>query len=126
MSKRIALFFDGTWNKQIDKTNVYRLYELTEAQSRFRGRLGKRPVEESEASIQPLEQITYYHQGVGVSWGEKLRGGAVGSGIARNIKEGYLWLAEHYQSGDEIFLFGFSRGAYTARSLVGLIRKCGI
>ena len=71
-------------------------------------------------------QISYYHQGVGVSIGEKIRGGAFGYGISRNIKDGYLWLSEHYEPGDEIYLFGFSRGAYTARSLVGLMRKCGI
>jgi len=61
-----------------------------------------------------------------VEWGEKLWGGAFGYGLSRNIKDGYLWLARNYQQGDEIYFFGFSRGAYTARSLVGLIRKCGI
>jgi uncharacterized protein (DUF2235 family) len=53
-------------------------------------------------------------------------GGAFGRGLSQNIRDGYLWLAEHYREGDDIYIFGFSRGAYTARSLVGLIRKCGI
>jgi uncharacterized protein (DUF2235 family) len=49
-----------------------------------------------------------------------------GLGLSKNIRDGLLWLSQHYQSNDEIFIFGFSRGAYTARSLAGLIRKCGI
>src|SRR6266849_976400 len=111
MSKRIALFFDGTWQKAKDRTNVSRLYDLTDSQRRFRGVFGRRPVEESEPSIQPVEQIKYYHQGVGVNWGEKIRGGAFGYGISRNIKDGYLWLSEHYRSGDDVYIFGFSRGS---------------
>ena len=50
----------------------------------------------------------------------------IGYGLSRNIKDGYHWLANHFQEQDDIYLFGFSRGAYTAISLVGLIRKCGI
>ena len=123
--KRLALFFDGTWNRHATRTNVSRLYDLTDADQSYRGRLGKRAIPEGSTNVE-VSQIKYYHSGVGVKWGEKLRGGAFGFGISRNIKDGYLWLAEHYRPGDEIFLFGFSRGAYTARSLVGLIRKCGI
>jgi uncharacterized protein (DUF2235 family) len=126
MKKKIALFFDGTWNKRPDKTNVVRLYDLTDSQRSYRGRFGKPAVEDQPASSEPLQQMKYYHPGVGVNWGEKIRGGAFGYGISRNIKDGYLWLSEHYLEGDDIYIFGFSRGAYTARSLVGLIRKCGI
>ncbi|HEY0947614.1 MAG TPA: DUF2235 domain-containing protein, partial [Opitutaceae bacterium] len=57
---------------------------------------------------------------------ERLGGGAYGLGISRNIMGGYRWLADHYEPGDQIFLFGFSRGAYTARSLGGLIGCCGL
>ncbi len=130
MNRRLALFFDGTWNTRDDRTNVYRLYDLTASIRSFRGKyrlMGKKATEESGVGTgTAVEQIKYYHPGVGVNYGEKLLGGSFGYGLSRNIKDGYLWLTEHYQSGDEIFIFGFSRGAYTARSLVGLIRKCGI
>ncbi len=127
MHRRLALFFDGTWNKQASDTNVHRLFELTTAQKRFRGAMGKPAVEqEGEATEDPVKQIKYYHAGVGVKWGEKLRGGMFGYGISRSIKDGYLWLAQNFRAGDELYVFGFSRGAYTARSLVGLIRKCGV
>ena len=126
MSKKLALFFDGTWNKRSNKTNVSRLYQLTESQRRFRGIFGRRAVEEGGTSMQPLRQMKYYHQGVGVNFGDKIRGGAFGYGLSRNIKDGYLWLSQHYEPGDELYIFGFSRGAYTARSFVGLMRKCGI
>jgi uncharacterized protein (DUF2235 family) len=56
----------------------------------------------------------------------KLGGGAFGWGLNRNIKSAYLELCKHYKAGDKIMIFGFSRGAYTARSLTGMIRKCGI
>jgi uncharacterized protein (DUF2235 family) len=49
-----------------------------------------------------------------------------GAGLSKNIRDGLVWLATHYRPGDQLFIFGFSRGAYTARSFTGLIRKCGI
>jgi len=128
MSRKLALYFDGTWNKQRDRTNVFRLFQLTVSQRSFRGSFSPfrlKLSEEPQAQSSESDQIKYYHRGVGVHWGEKILGGAFGFGLSRNIKEGYLWLAQHYQPGDDVFVFGFSRGAYTARSLVGLIRKCG-
>jgi len=126
MSKTLALFFDGTWNRRSSNTNVSVLYDLTSAHREFRGRLGKAPEEKAGGSSDPHTQFKYYHSGVGTRLGEALWGGAFGYGLSRNIKDGYLWLSQHYERGDELFIFGFSRGAYTARSLVGLIRKCGI
>jgi len=129
MGRKLALFFDGTWSSYGDETNVSRLFELTKSIRQFRGQnslLGKKLVEGKSGEDENVEQIKYYHKGVGVNWGEKLLGGAFGRGLSRNIKDGYLWLASHYRQGDEIYIFGFSRGAYTARSLAGLIRKCGI
>ena len=131
MSRNLALFFDGTWDNARNRTNVVELYDLTVATRQFRGAFHEMVQEEAGTeptaeAVQRVEQIKYYHQGVGVSWGEKIRGGAFGYGLSENIKEGYLWLAQHYQPGDAIYVFGFSRGAYTARSLVGLIRKCSI
>jgi hypothetical protein len=71
-------------------------------------------------------QLTFYEPGVGTAPGEHISGGALGYGLSRNIRSCYRFLARNYEPGDRLFLFGFSRGAYTARSLAGLIRNCGI
>ena len=55
-----------------------------------------------------------------------MSGGAFGHGLEDNVYEAYRFLVGNYEPGDELFLFGFSRGAFTARSLAGMIRKCGI
>ncbi len=104
--KRLALFLDGTWNEPDDRTNVSRLRDLTLERDN--------------------EQLVRYIEGVGNRWSERIRGGAFGKGLARNIREGYEWLAANYEDGDHIFLFGFSRGAYTARTLAGMIARCGL
>ena len=103
--KRLAIFLDGTWNTLNNNTNVWRLKSLT-----------------SESA----DQRVYYSQGVGTQRGEVARGGIMGYGIDDEIIEAYTWLIQNFDDGDEIFIFGFSRGAYTARSLSGLICKCGI
>lgn len=110
MPKRIIVCFDGTWNTAEAEapTNARRLYELI------------RPPDDAGT----LQQ-KWYDEGVGTKMTERIRG-AFGFGLTRNIQQGYLYLALTHEPGDEIFLFGFSRGAYTARSLVGLIRKCGL
>ena len=107
--KRIATFLDGTWNTVNDNTNVWR----------FRSLLAR----ESEDG---LEQLVYYHKGVGTAFGSYARGGMFGYGLNDEIIRAYEWLIDHYNEGDELFIFGFSRGAYTARSLSGLIAKCGL
>jgi uncharacterized protein (DUF2235 family) len=106
---RLALFLDGTWNTLDDNTNVWRLKALT-----------------AKHGNDGLQQLTYYSRGVGTTVGEKVRGGVLGVGIERNVARAYEWLVETYEPGDEIFIFGFSRGAYTARSLAGLIALCGL
>jgi uncharacterized protein (DUF2235 family) len=109
-SKNIALFFDGTWNKAKTNTNVHKGFDpicLDKAESNG-------------------TQLTHYIPGVGVAFWTWLRGGAFGLGIQDNILEGYDYLVEHYNEGDRIFLFGFSRGAYTARSLAGMIVRYGL
>lgn len=103
--KRLAIFLDGTFNTLNNNTNVWRLKSLT---------------------VENAEQLVYYNQGVGTQRGEIVRGGVAGYGIDDEIIEAYTWLIQHFDDGDEIFIFGFSRGAYTARSLSGLISKCGI
>lgn len=109
-ARRLVLLFDGTWNKPERRTNVERLRELIAP----RGADG-------------VEQIINYIPGVGVSRGlTHLLGGAFGYGLAGNVRDGYHWLCETWRAGDKIYLFGFSRGAYTARSLAGMICKCGL
>lgn len=107
--KRLALFLDGTWNTVGDNTNVWRLKALC-----------------ADHSTDGLRQVAYYSRGVGTTFGEKVRGGLFGVGIDRNVAAAYEWLVETYEAGDEIFIFGFSRGAYTARSLAGFIAICGL
>src|SRR5262249_7331413 len=72
------------------------------------------------------EQVKWYNQGVGTHWYDKIAGGAFGAGLDLHIINGYQRLAELYVDGDEVYIVGFSRGAYTARSLVGMIRNCGL
>ncbi|HEX3876981.1 MAG TPA: DUF2235 domain-containing protein [Bryobacteraceae bacterium] len=57
---------------------------------------------------------------------KKLAGGAFGTGLFQKVKEGYTKLAHDYEKGDELFIFGFSRGAYTARSVAGMVAACGL
>jgi uncharacterized protein (DUF2235 family) len=72
-------------------------------------------------------QVGYYDQGVGTgNILDRLTGGAFGEGLEANINAAYQFLIGNYELDDELYLFGFSRGAYTARSLAGMIRKCGI
>jgi hypothetical protein len=103
--KRLAIFLDGTWNTLNNNTNMWRLKSLTAANA---------------------EQRLYHSQGVGTQRGEAARGGITGYGIDDEIIEAYTWLIQNFEEGDEIFIFGFSRGAYTVRSLSGLICKCGV
>lgn len=74
-----------------------------------------------------VQQVAMYDAGVGTSGGiDRLLGGALGYGIDKNIKELYMFLAMNYKHGDEVYLFGFSRGAYTVRSLAGMINNVGL
>ncbi len=104
MRRNLIVLFDGTWNKQDDGTNV----------------------EEMRRCIAATEQPFFYDPGVGTEWHEVVAGGALGYGLSKNIRQGYRWLCDTFQADDDLFVFGFSRGAYTARSLVGMIRKSGL
>lgn len=119
MAKKLAVFCDGTWNdlRKDIPTNVVRLAKCV-----------------AQRSGDGDPQIVYYDEGVGVpsrvSWlvdqGTKYIGGALGRGLDQKIEAAYRFLVLNFEPDDEIYIFGFSRGAYTARSLCGLIRKCGI
>ncbi|WP_433498970.1 DUF2235 domain-containing protein [Sphaerimonospora sp. CA-214678] len=101
---------DGTWNSpEIQSvTNVCRLYNAL-----------------AETSGDGVRQSAYYQPGVG-TMRNRLLGGAVGLGLSDNVMDAYLWLTTRYEPGDDISLFGFSRGAYTVRSLAGMISACGL
>jgi hypothetical protein len=75
-----------------------------------------------------VHQIIYYHSGVGTGSSviDTITGGLLGTGISENIREVYSFIAANYQPGDEIILVGFSRGAFTARSVAGMIRDIGL
>jgi uncharacterized protein (DUF2235 family) len=105
--KRIAFCADGTWDGTSNDTNVFKLFN---------------------AILVDAEQLPFYDSGVGADGNpiEKLLGGAFGAGLFQKIKDGYTRIAHAYEEGDEIFIFGFSRGAYTARSLAGMIANCGL
>jgi uncharacterized protein (DUF2235 family) len=102
--KRLAIFLDGTGDSVDSNTNVWRMRALCAA----KGTDGK-------------PQLVYYEIGV-----NGFLGGFFGQGLDENIALAYEWLVENYDDGDEIFIFGFSRGAFTARSLAGLIAINGI
>ena len=83
------------------------------------------PFEEARDDGAP--QIVYYDQGVGTgNLTDRIGGGAFGKGLTGNIHDAYRFLIANYEPGDAIYIFGFSRGAYTARSIAGMIRRCGI
>ncbi|MGE2832976.1 DUF2235 domain-containing protein [Mycobacterium sp. SMC-4] len=111
MPKSLVLCCDGTWNTPDQKrpTNVTKVALA---------------VAETNDSGEP--QRTLYHRGVGSSVGERFRGGAFGYGLSRNVRQVYRFLVENYEPGDRLYFFGFSRGAFTARSTAGFVRNCGI
>jgi uncharacterized protein (DUF2235 family) len=114
VAKNIILLSDGTGNSSSSpfKTNVWRLYQAID--------IGQRPGR--------VDQIVYYDNGVGTESFKPLAilGQAIGLGLAENIKNLYTFLCRNYESGDNIWLFGFSRGAFTVRVLAGLILRCGL
>ncbi len=115
--KRIVICCDGTWN-HADQENAGKPCPTNVIKIAYR--LSKRAPDGTE-------QIIYYDQGVGTGDAEdKLLGGATGAGLEQNIHDSYIFLMANYEPGDEIYIFGFSRGAFTARSIGGMIHKCGI
>jgi hypothetical protein len=111
MPKNIVLLSDGTGNSsaKLLKTNVWRVYEALDLDD-------------------PSEQVACYDDGVGTSSFKPLAllGGALGFGLKKNVLRLYRFLCEHYDPGDRIYAFGFSRGAFTIRVLIGLVCSQGI
>ena len=114
--KRLVVCCDGTWNRpdQVNRgvaapTNV----------AKFALALAERDADRHE-------QRLHYEAGVGTRRHERLLGGAFGVGLSRNVRECYRFLVDNYEPGDVLYFVGFSRGAFTARSVAGLVRNCGI
>jgi uncharacterized protein (DUF2235 family) len=109
--KRLIFCFDGTSNQLVveNPSNVVLTAE----------------------SVQPFAddgkaQVVFYDEGVGTTKGEKVRGLVFGKGLDKNLADAYRFLIFNYTPGDQIYIFGFSRGAYTARSFAGLLAHSGI
>ncbi|MCA1408515.1 DUF2235 domain-containing protein [Ensifer sp. IC3342] len=113
--KRLVVCFDGTWNdadSARSETNVALIARAIRACQETGG----------------IPQSVLYLRGVGSSGLQiqRILDGATGNGVDEIIRSGYMFLAQNYVAGDEIYLFGFSRGAFSARSLAGLIASCGL
>jgi uncharacterized protein (DUF2235 family) len=111
MSKNIVLLSDGTGNSssKLFKTNVWRLFQALDL-------------------TRPDRQVAYYDNGVGTSSFKlfAILGGVFGFGLARNVVDIYSFCCRNYNSGDKIYGFGFSRGAFTIRVVAGLIATVGL
>lgn len=117
MPRNLVLCLDGTSNEpETGTTNVARMFQL---------------------ALKSDDQLVFYDPGVGTMGARgavtpmgrrltRLAGLVVGFGIKDNLEEAYGWLTENWQPGDHIYLFGFSRGAYTARALSGMLRTVGL
>lgn len=116
--KKIIICSDGTWNTplqtkngKICPSNVYKILQCISGEDEKKNR-----------------QIKFYDAGIGAESDKlgRLIRGLTGKGLSANIEDCYRFIMNNYEIGDELYFFGFSRGAYTVRSTVGLIRKCGI
>jgi hypothetical protein len=129
MGKNILIFADGTGQAgglRPDQrlSNIYKLYRAT--------RIG------TDSIINPAQQIAFYDAGLGSDeiqgpvWGQLARlirkyvSSAFGTGFTRNVADCYEYILSVYEPGDNIYLFGFSRGAYTVRSVAGVMNLCGV
>ena len=116
--KNIVVCCDGTnakYDSEDDNTNVIRLFE----------RLGK----------DGDKQVSFYDPGVGtisshplplVRWLHKAWMAAFGSGVRTNVEQAYRYLMDTYEPGDKVYIYGYSRGAHTARGLAGMLHRCGL
>lgn len=116
MNKRLVICCDGTWNTP-DQAAEGRPCPTN---------VTKVALEVAATGDDGKDQCVYYLRGVGTARGERIRGGGFGMGLSRNVKDAYRTIVENYDPGDELFLFGFSRGAFTARSTVGFVRNAGV
>ncbi|KAH9473234.1 hypothetical protein Pst134EA_000307 [Puccinia striiformis f. sp. tritici] len=119
LQKRLIICCDGTWSNGLSTapssaTNVLKLARCICPQD--------------SRTFPPIPQVVFYQSGLGTTEGPALdlAQGATGAGILAKIREAYAFIAQNYIPGDEVFLFGFSRGAFTARTIASLIADLGI
>lgn len=107
VTRRLVVCCDGTWNTATDHTNVRRLHDRLATTD---------------------DQLPHYVEGLGTDGGPVRRAleGAFGVGLSEAIRAIYRWLAETFRPGDELVFVGYSRGAFTARSTVGMLARCGL
>ena len=103
--KKLVVCCDGTWNDDQDNTNVCKIRNAV-----------------ARVDEGGVEQRVFYDAGVGTDWSNRLGGGTLGIGLSKNVRDAYEFLVRNHEDGDEIFGFGFSRGAYTVRSLCGFLK----
>lgn len=115
---RNVVLIDGTWNDEASQTNVSKISHQAEVLTKII------PPQGDDGVVQQV----YYHDGVGVAGGpvERFLGGAIGIGLKQIVNDAYDWVVDNYQPDQELYIFGFSRGAYAARALAGLIGASGI
>lgn len=118
--RRLIICCDGTWQTSVsDKENIpSNVTKLCRLIKNFGDKDGKK-----------WHQIVYYDSGIGtgnLSGVESARQGGTGAGLMENVIEAYNFIVSNYEPGDEIFCFGFSRGAFTARAVSGLITDIGV
>lgn len=113
IAKRLVFCFDGTWNRLSadNPTNVVKLAQMV-----------------CPVASDGTPQLVYYDEGIGTGtyFAKRLFQGFNGDGMERILREAYRFLIFNHEPGDELFIFGFSRGAFTARSFAGFIRHAGI
>jgi uncharacterized protein (DUF2235 family) len=138
MPKNIVFCADGTWNgpgqpdsddQNSPTTNVFKLFlNLDGTMDPGTALLAKEEEKSLAAADGSVQQIAKYLYGVGDSTNllNRLIGGGFGVGLITRIVRGYTFVSRNYQPGDKIYLIGFSRGAYTARALAGLISAKGL
>jgi len=149
--RRLFLFLDGTWNEDTEDRPATNIVYLRERLFWGLNARLRRVIDDKKAGnpnpdndqydrlpetfrkkgvsglvFDGYEYIAYYDKGVGTGFMESIKGGVTGAGLNRNIREAYRFLSNWYRPGDEIFVFGFSRGAYTARSLCGYMQAIGL
>jgi hypothetical protein len=117
MVSRLILCLDGTWNTADAEniTNIVRIRDLIDPKPKIDGGGTE-------------DQRVYYHDGVGtgLSWRDKVIGGMGGYGLDHNVRAAYRFISSHYKPDLELYIFGFSRGAFTARSLLGYLSAPGL
>ncbi|KKK22183.1 hypothetical protein AOCH_001495 [Aspergillus ochraceoroseus] len=119
--KRLIVCCDGTWedataDSDQPPSNVTRISRA----------LSRTAIVEEDGQTREIPQIVYYQKGVGTGIGDKYFGGVTGIGLSANVRAAYGFLAENYNEGDKIYFFGFSRGAYTARAIAGIVCQLGL